>query len=214
MSVRNLGWITLFVLPVVLVLTTAACNQNSLPSTVIIELPDGTEVEVTEGAGVASLADTTWQFYQSVNGARGAVFLKITFGPQGNLEGFKDNTIAPEIFGSEILFDGEKHATGLEGVSYAASTYGAETSDGTGFTFAGRMTAWFGPIVAGEATADATGNFDPDDPDTMTGTFAFSTDVSFFEIPEAELDEEFDFIATKIVDGGAAKLMRGTRTSK
>ena len=187
----------------------AGCSQSgTLPSTVLVDLPDGTSVEVEEGAGVASLADTTWRFFRSTGAAQGLPFLTISFGPEGNLEGFADNTIAPQIFGSEILFDGEKHETAMSGVSYAASTYGAETVDGSGFAFAGRMTAWYGPIVVGDATATATGTFDPDDPNTMTGTFAFTTELTFFEIPEAELDEEFFFVAHKVVEGDARKVRR------
>lgn len=107
-----------------------------------------------------------------------------------------------------ILFDGEKHETAMSRVAYAASTYGAETVDGSGFVFAGRMTAWYGPIVVGEATATATATFDPDDPNTMTGTFAFTTELTFFEIPEAEIDEEFFFVAHKVVEGDARKVRR------
>jgi hypothetical protein len=176
------------------------CGGSSLPSTVIVDLPDGTSVEVEEGAGVASLTNTSWRFFRSTGAAQGLPFLTISFGPEGNLAGFSNNTIAPEVFGPEILFDGEQHATAMDGVTYAASTYGAETVDGSGFAFAGRMTAWFGPIVAGEATATATGTFDPDDPNTMTGTFAYTTEINFVEIPGAEMDEEFFFIAHKVIE--------------
>ncbi len=186
-----------------------ACGSSgTLPSTVLVDLPDGTSVEVEEGAGVTALANTTWRFFRSSGTAQGLPFLTISFGPEGNLAGFADNTIAPQIFGSEILFDGEKHETAMSGVAYAASTYGAETVDGSGFAFAGRMTAWYGPIVVGEATATATGTFDPDDPNTMTGTFAFTTELTFFEIPEAEIDEEFFFVAHKVVEGDARKVRR------
>ena len=195
-------------LAVAVVFIASGCGSGTLPSTVLVDLPDGTSVEVEEGAGVASLANTTWEFFRSTGAARDLAFLTISFGPEGDLYGFDNNTIAPQIFGSQIIFDGEKHETAMSGVSYAASTYGAETVDGSGFAFAGRMTAWYGPIAVGEATATAAGTFDPDDPNTMTGTFAFTTDVTFFEIPEAELDEEFFFIAHKVIEGGAQKSRR------
>jgi len=176
-------------------------TSATLPATVLIELPDGTVTEAGEGAGVGSLANTTWIFFRVISPTSRQQFLTISFGRNGNLEGFSDNTIAPEIFGADVYFDGEMHPTTLDGVTYAASTYGAETADGNGFAFAGRMTAWFGPVVVGEATANATGNFDTLDPDTMTGTFAFTTELNFFEIPEAELDEEFPFIAHRLIEG-------------
>lgn len=200
------------VLIVVAIFAVSGCSPATLPATVIVDLPDGTSVEVEEGAGVASLANTSWRFMRATGAAQGLPFLTISFGPQGNLERFGDNTIAPQIFGSEILFDGKKHATAMSGVSYAASTYGAETVDGSGFTFASRMTAWFGPVIVGEATATATGIFDPDDPNTMTGTFAFTTELAFFEMPEAELDEEFFFAADKVVETDSQKSRSSDRT--
>jgi len=79
-------------------------------------------------------------------------------------------------------------------------TYGAETSDGTGFTFEGRLTAFAAGLQAGYATATATGTFDPDDPNTMTGTFSYSTRVTLISMPEANVDEEFTFIAHRVVE--------------
>jgi hypothetical protein len=198
---RVLGMGKLSVVPALVVFALGGCGSRStLPSTVVVDLPDGTTTEVEQGAGVTSLADTTWRFLRATGTAQGLPFLTISFGSEGNLEGFSDNTIAPQVFGSEILFDGEKHGTSVSGVAYAASTYGAETVDGSGFTFAGRMTAWAGPVVVGQATATAIGTFDPDDPNTMTGTFAFTTSLNFVSIPEAEMDEEFFFVAHRVVE--------------
>ena len=173
----------------------AGCwGRNVLPSTVIIELPDGSTVEVDEGGGAESLANTAWQFFRG-----SGIFLTIRFGPDGNLAAFENNTIAPEIFGSTILFDGDVHDTAQGGFTYVASTYGAETSDGTGFSFEGRLAVFVAGIQAGSATATATGTFDPDDPDTMTGTFAYSTELTLpFEIPGAEQEAEFEFIAHRV----------------
>ena len=201
MSSRVLGMAKLSVVPALMIFALGGCGSRStLPSTVVVDLPDGTTAEVEQGAGVTSLADTTWRFLRATGTAQGLPFLTISFGPEGNLEAFSDNTIASQVFGSEILFDGQQHSTSVSGVTYAASTYGAETVDGSGFTFAGRMTAWAGPIVVGQATATATGTFNPDDPNTMTGTFAFTTDINFVSIPEAEMDEEFSFVAHLVVE--------------
>lgn len=185
-------------LALLLLVGCGALGGNTLPSTVIVELPDGTTAEVEQGAGVMSLADTSWQFFRTVSTGQGVAFLTISFGPEGNLDAFENNTIAQEIFGSTIIFDCELHSTSQTGVTYAASTYGAETSDGSGFAFEGRMTAYAAGLQAGYATATATGTFDPDDPDTMTGTFAFTTQVTLISIPDANQDDEWSFIAHRI----------------
>lgn len=173
---------------------------TGLPSTVTIDLPDGTTVQVEQGSGATSLADSEWQFYRTAGAGQSIAFLTIRFGPEGDLESFENNTIAREIFGSTILFDGQRHTTVQKGLEYAASTYGAETSDGSGFAFEGRMTAFAAGLQAGYATATATGTFDPDDPDTMTGMFSYSTRVTLISIPEANQDDEFTFIAHRVVE--------------
>ncbi len=191
-----------FVLPPVALIAMTGCGLtgNGLPSTLTIELPDGTTTEVAQGAGASSLADSQWQFFRTAGAAQGLSFLTIRFGSEGNLESFEENTIASEIFGSSIRFDGQRHSTNQKGLQYAATTFGAETSDGSGFTFEGRMTAFAVGIQAGSATAIATGTFDPDDPDTMTGTFSFSTRVTLISLPEANTDDEFPFIAHRVVE--------------
>ena len=183
---------------VLFVLPGCGSRRASLPSSVIVELPDGTTAEVDQGAGAASLANSKWQFFRTAGSAQGLSFVTIVFGPEGNLESFENNTIASEILGTTIIFDGQLHSASQQGLQYAASTYGAETADGTGFTFEGRMTAFAAGIRAGEATANATGTFDPDDPDTMTGTFSFSMRVTLLSIPEANQDDEFSFIAHRV----------------
>ncbi len=176
-------------------------GNRSMPSTVLVELPDGTTVEADQGTGVASLINTKWQFHRTAQAAQGIAFLTLSFGPNGSLDSFENNTIAQEIFGSTIIFDGEQHATAQSGLSYAASTYGAETSDASGFSFVGKMTAYAAGIEAGNATATATGMFDPNDPDTMTGTFAFTTQLTIpIDIPGAEMDDEFYFIAHRVIE--------------
>ncbi len=192
----------LSVIPAFALIVLIGCgSQNAgLPTSVTVELPDGTTAEAEQGAGIPSLADSVWQFYRTAGAAQSLAFLTITFGPDGSLEGFEDNTIAPEIFGSSIRFDGRRHETNQKGLQYAASTYGAETPDGTGFAFEGRLTAFAVSIPAGYATANATGTFNPDDPDTMTGTFSYSTRVTLVSIPEANTDDEFAFIAHRVVE--------------
>ncbi len=176
------------------------CSGSSLPETVIITLPDGTQTEATLGSGVLSLADTTWTFYQG-SVISGVPFVTITFGPDGELTAFEDNTISTEVFGDTILFDGNRHDTAFPGLSYSAATYGAETSDSTGFSFVGQLDAFV--IILGQVAdgvAEATGTFDADDPNIMTGNFSFTVDITV-EIPGVPVEDTMDsfaFIAQKV----------------
>ncbi|MGB0716985.1 MAG: hypothetical protein ACPGXK_13975 [Phycisphaerae bacterium] len=177
----------------------AGCN-NGLPATVDVELPDGTVVETTLGSGVISFADSKWQFFRTSSTGQGAPFVTIVFGPNGELAAFEDNTIASDIFGTEILFDGATHPTNQVGLSYAAATFGASTSDSSGFTFEGRVTAFLAGIQAANATASASGSFDGDDIDTVTGTFAFSSEVTLLDIPEGNIEDTYNFIGRRVIE--------------
>lgn len=179
----------------------AGCGANTLPSTVVVELPDGTTVEVDQGAGVPELANTSWKFIRTAGEAQGLPFATISFNADGALEAFDNNTIAQEILGSTVLFDGSRHATSIDGLEYAATTFGAATNDGTGFAFEGRFTAFFFGIAVGEGEAGASGSFDPDDPDTITGTFSFSMEITVpIEIPGVNQNETFPFVAQRIIN--------------
>jgi hypothetical protein len=172
-----------------------------MPSSVTLDLPDGTSVEVQQGTGPASLADSAWRCFRTTEAGQGMAFVTIRFGPDGGLESFEDSLIAQEIFGATVTFDGARHATAQNGLTYAASTYGAETADGTGFSFMGRLIAYMGGIQVGYATATAVATISPDDPDTMTGTFSYSTRVTLpIEIPGANMDEEFPFTGHRVVE--------------
>ncbi len=178
----------------------AGCGLGAgpIPESITVTLPDGTTVVVEQGAGVASLANTTWDFFNTGTVGQSIAFVRISFNDKGALEGFENNTIATEIFGSTIRFDGQRRETSQKGISYEASTYGAETSDGSGFTFEGRLFAFAIGIQAAEGTAVATGTFDPDDPNRMTGTFSFTSEVTLLDIPEGNIDEAFTFVATRV----------------
>ncbi len=171
---------------------------NAIPETTVVELPDGTTQEVTLGAGVASLADSTWTFNQDLGGGSFVRFATVSFGPEGNLTSFEDNTLAPEIFGDTLFFDGEVHATSQQGLSYTAGTFGAETNDATGFTFAGILAAFAAGFEVATGNADATGTFDADNPDRMTGAISIKTNVSFPGFEEANVDDTFDFFGVRI----------------
>jgi hypothetical protein len=192
------------VVPVAFVMLTAGCGVRggSLPDSVTIELPDGSTTSATLGSGVARLADTTWEFFVTAGPEQAAPFVKITFGPLGNLETFDDNTIAADIFGSQLIFDGQRHSTTVSGITYTAGTYGAETSDANGFAFEGRLNAFAAGFLVARGNASASGNFDPDNPDLMTGTFSFEFEVtvSVPGVPETSGNETFGFIAHRVVD--------------
>ncbi len=188
-------------------LITIACGCGSfsfgasgLPESVTLELPDGSMVEVEQGAGAPSLADSTWQFFQTTSSGQSLPFVTITFGPDGNLERFENNTIASEIFGDTILFDGQRHTTTQKGLQYAATTFGAETSDASGFTFEGRLSAFAGGLQAATATATAVATYDADDPDTVVGRFEFSTRVTISAIPNGNTDAAFAVVGRRVTE--------------
>ncbi len=188
-------------LAVVLAPVVFGCGANNgLPAELTVELPDGTTQVVTLGAGVASLADSSWQFFEDSGTGQSIPFLVMAFGPGGTLDRFEDNTIATEIFGTTLIFDGERHDTTQPGLTYAAATFGAETNDSTGFAFVGQLTGFAAGFPVAEATAIASGTFDPNDPDILRGTFSFTSVISIAAIPDGDVDISFDFIAHRIVE--------------
>lgn len=203
MSSRRVGFRNGLVFTASLGFSLAGCGsaqRSGLPETVIIELPDGTTVEAEQGAGAPSLANSCWEFFRSSSSAQSLAFVTIIFGPEGNLESFEDNTIAPQIFGDTIVFDGQRHSTAQQGMQYAAATFGAETADATGFAFEGRLTAFAVGIQAANGTATASATYVPDDPDTVVGTFTFSTRVTIASIPDADMDDEFAFVGHRVTE--------------
>lgn len=179
-------------------LVIGGCGGNKLPQTTTIELPDGTTQEATLGSGVVSFANSRWQFFQTSPTAQSAAFATIRFGPNGELEAFEDNTIASNIFGNTIIFDGERHPTNQQGLTYEAGTFGAATADARGFAFEGAVTAFAAGIQAASATASAQGEFQNDDINTVHGTFEFSSRVTLLDIPEGNIDMSFEFIGQRV----------------
>ena len=177
---------------------------GAIPDLVTLELPDGTTTTATLGAGVASLANSTWEFYITgqidLSPAQAVPFVAISFGPEGELTQFDQNTFSPEIFGDTIYFDGKRHNTNQTGLAYSAATYGAETSDATGFTFVGRLAAFAAGLNAANATATASGTFDSNDPNTMTGEFSFSVRVTITSIPDANTDQAYTYVAYRVTE--------------
>jgi len=185
-----------------LCIVVAGCGgaNNGLSRTRTVELPDGTSVQTTLGSGVISFADSTWEFLQTGPAGQNVPFMTIRFGPDGELEAFENNTLASDIFGSTILFDGSRHPTSIQGVTYAAATYGAETADSTGFAFEGQLTGFLGGLTAASATATASGTFDGQDIDTVRGTFSFTSRMTLVSIPGGDLDLEFNFIGRRVTE--------------
>jgi len=173
-------------------------QPNGLPSTVLVTLPDGTQVDATQGAGVITLADSTWDFYRTASNAQSTAFMRVAFGSEGELTRFENNTIASEIFGETLIFDGARHNTTQAGLQYAAATFGAETSDSTGFAFVGQLIAFAAGFQAAEAEATASAEFDPDVPDTIRGMFTFMSVVTLLDVPEGNQSDEFNFIGRRV----------------
>ena len=196
-SLRN---VTVFAASLTLSLVGCGSSASSgLPDTVTLELLDGTIIEVEQGSGAASLANSQWQFFRTSPSAQGLAFVTINFGPDGELESFENNTIAQNIFGDEIQFDGQRHNTAQQGLQYAAATYGAETVDAGGFAFEGRLAAFFAGIQAANGTAAATATYVAGDPDTVEGTFKFSMQVLIPSIPTIP-DDEFEFVGHRVTE--------------
>lgn len=169
---------------------------GSFPETLPLELLDSTVIDATLGGGAPSLANSEWVFYRrNANGDRGALLLRIPFGPEGNLVSFEDNTLATQVFGQTIILDGQKHDTAQEGLSYAAATYGGESESGLGF--AAQLTAYYSVLQVAEGEASAIGEFL--DEDTIVGTFSFNVEVSdlaeSFVGSDMSQEDEFEFIA-------------------
>lgn len=178
-------------------LAPAGCGSrgSNLPAALTVMLPDGTEERVTMGSGVATLADTEWDLYAVAENAQVAPFVRVRFNANGSLHSFDNNTIAREVFGSQILFDGQRHRTNQFGLDYAAATYGAETLDASGFAFTAKLTAYAAGLVeAAQVTAKASGNFDAEDPCIIRGTFNYSIRVKISSIPTPPAVEPFSFI--------------------
>lgn len=205
---RALRTANLVALSAIASLLTLGCSGGTgLPETITVELPDGSEVQTTMGSGVISFADSSWQFFRTAgSSAQGLLFVVVRFGPNGELTAFENNTLASEIFGTEILFDGQRHNTTQQGLQYAAATYGAATSDAHGFTFEGRLTAFVAVLgQAANAVATASGEFDGDDINTVRGTFTFESHVTlnaFNLVPEEYVDteESFNFIGHRVIE--------------
>jgi hypothetical protein len=172
---------------------------SSLPQAVTLTLPDGTQVEVNEGGGAPSLANSKWQFYRVAANGQSAAFATIVFGPTGNLQKFEKNKLAENLFGDEVVFDSTRRATKQAGLTYSAATYGAETSDATGFTFEGRFTAYFSGLAAGQAEASASASYNEEDPNTVNGVFHFVTRTTLpIEIPGANQEDTFPFVGQRL----------------
>ena len=201
MSTRALRWFAVLAISIFLFPSLTGCGANGAPpSTLVVELPDGTTTTVEAGSGVQSLAGTSWLFFRTAENLQAGAFATIVFGTDGNLEAFENNTLGSEIFGDEIIFDNTRRATKQFGLTYIAATYGAETADTTGFTFEGRLTAFAAGLTAGTGEATAIATFDENDPDTVRGTFRFKTEVTLIDIPGANQDDQFSFVGRRVVE--------------
>lgn len=201
---RTAGFV---LLPAMTSLLMLGCSGTGLPDTDTVALPDGTQVQATMNSGVISFANSSWEFVRTgESSAQGAVFVIVEFGPSGELASFMNFTMGQEFFGSEILFDGERHNSTVQSVQYAAATYGAQTADARGFAFKANLNA-FAPVVGqvANATATASGQFDGDDINTVRGTFVFESHVTnnmFGAVPDeyVDIEDTMFFVGHRITD--------------
>lgn len=152
------------------------------------------------------MANTQWAIYRAGATAAGTQFLRLVFDENGGITKFEDNSISPEILGTTILLDGKTHATPEPSVSYKAGVYGAETEDASGITFEIRVKGFAAVLNVASASAGAVGTFDDETRTAMSGTFWYKTKVENFVIDlvgltaeQANQNEEFDFVAERIV---------------
>ncbi len=202
MTQRVCRYVTVPFVPAFAFLALTGCGLgggNDLPSSVTVEFGDGSTAEVGKGDGVPSLKNSTWDFFRTASNGQGTVFVTVVFDEKGGLSRFENSTIASEIFGSTIKFDGIRHNTTQQGLQYVGATYGAPTSDATGFGFEGRVKAYAAGLEAATATASAWGQFDPDDSNIIRGEFAFTSRVTLLSIPEGNQDEEWTYIGHRVV---------------
>lgn len=201
MTTNRLHFIFLCALSVSTALISIGCGSggSGFPSSIEITLPDDTTTTAEVGSGVASLADTSWEVFRVAADEVTPTTMVVTlvFNSKGGVSQFDDNTIASEIFGSQILLDGVRHNTTQQGLQYSAATYGAENE--SGFTFEARLLAFAAGIEAANGFATATGTFDENDPDMMTGTFAYKTVVTLLSgsslVADGNQEDEFPFVA-------------------
>lgn len=196
---RTNRWIGIVGACVVIGATTMGCGLGApvLPATLTVDLPDGEQFVAEIGSGPRSLANSQWAFFRGQS-ASGQQFVRLVFDEDGGIESFEDNTIAPEIFGSRIILDGQRHNTTQQGLTYVAGVYGAETAGGDGIAFEVRLRGFAAGIDAATGRASASATFVDEDRSTMTGTFSFTTEVTITEIEGANQSDEFEFFAQRI----------------
>ena len=73
---------TMLVIAVAIGAVLLGCGpRNGLPNTVTVTLPDGSQIDATQGAGVIAPADTTWDFFRVADNACAAA-LSASFGSE------------------------------------------------------------------------------------------------------------------------------------
>jgi len=167
----------------------------SLPSAVEVELPDESIESAERGEGAESLAGTQWALYDADSGR---FLTMMVFGDDGSLDALVENSaVAEEFFGDDIIADGKSHGTDVEGLSYAAATYGTENE--SGFAYEVRATARYSNIPVGRGEAYAIGTHDGE---TMQGTFGYEIRVTApvdIALPDGvQTQDEFDIHGVRV----------------
>ncbi len=165
-------------------------GSATLSDVVSVTVADGVTVDTPLGAGTSSLADSTWAVYRA---ADDSLLFRITFGADGEVERLYDSFVfAREWLGSEIIPDGQAHATDFPGGSYVSGAYAAEREGSVGVL--GVLHGLFLGAHVGTATLSLSGSVDGD---RIEGTMIRTVSV-FAETPfPAPGDAEFAAYAVR-----------------
>lgn len=202
MRTKSITAIALIVATFAIVPSLGGCGAAAtVPDELEITLPDGTTTNATLGSGVISLANSEWVVTRNFATGQGVPFVRFVFNENGGITEFRDNSIAPEIFGDTLFFDGARHETNQPGISYEAGVFGAGTEDGTGVTFVVRVAAFAVGLQVASAEASVVATIVDDS--TMSGTLSFSIEItdlvtSFIDLGNFVDNDEFEFTATRL----------------
>lgn len=160
-------------------------SSTALSATERVTVSASTSVETALDAGGASLADSTWAIYKTSDDT---LLFRIAFGSAGQAERIFDNFVfAQPWLGSEIIPDGQGHATAFPGGTYVSGAYTAEQDSNVGVH--GVIHGVLLGTHLGTATLSLSGTIDGDRIDgTMARTVTIFADTPFAAPGDAEFE--------------------------
>jgi hypothetical protein len=166
----------IFFLAITALTLPTGCADNSLPGSLQLLWPDGSNFEAPLGSGAPSLANSTWDVFPGpILGPAPIAIARVTFGDAGQVVSFE---AAPDFVGSiptdlpgittMLIADGVPRDL-VPGVSYVGGAYGGQTGANIAITAFFRYSA--GPVKVAEVTLAIAGE---QNADRIDGTFAFN----------------------------------------